>query len=376
MLNLTYEEQLAWKERRVKRLLGEYCPAAPIIAMETPCHYRCKVQAAFGYDRKKHCVISGVYQSSTHGIVPVDSCAIEDETADRIIVSIRKLLPSFKIKIYDERSGAGWLRHVLVRRGFATGEVMVVLVAVSPVFPAQKHFAAKLLELHPEITTILLNVNDTDTPLFLGSREKVLYGPGYIEDRLCGCTFRISARSFYQVNPLQTEVLYSTAIKMAALQGDEVVLDAYCGVGTIGLIASRSAANVLGVEISRDAIHDAITNAKLNHITNAWFTAADAGEYMTALANEGRHIDVVFMDPPRAGSNPRFLRALMKLQPNRIVYISCNPETLARDLKTLCEGGYKAELAQPVDMFPHSTHIEAVVSLRRAGKDKPRRSGR
>ncbi len=365
MLNLSYPEQLAWKQRRVNKLVGPFCPVEPILGMEDPTHYRAKVQAAFGLDRS-HRIISGVYQSSTHRIVPVDSCAIEDETADRIVGTIRRLLPSFKIKVWDERSGTGWLRHVLVRRSFTTGQILVALVAVSPIFSAQRPFTAKLLALHPEVTTLVLNVNDTDIPLWLGPREKTLFGPGYIEDELCGCVFRVSARSFYQVNPRQTEVLYSTAMDMAGLTGAETVLDAYCGVGTIGLIASRRARRVLGVEQNRDAVRDAIANARRNGVKNAWFTAADAGAFLTGLADERESVDVVFMDPPRAGSDPRFLRSLLKLAPKRVVYISCNPDTLARDLAVLTGGGYRAERAQPVDMFPHSTHIESVVLISRA----------
>ena len=364
MLNLTYPEQLSWKERTVRRLIGRFCPVWTIWGMDTPYHYRNKVQAAFGLDRNRHTILSGVYQSATHRIVPIDRCAIEDETADAIIVTIRSMLPSFKIRVYDERSGTGWLRHVLVRRGFATGEVMVVLVAVSPIFSAQKAFTTKLLERHPEITTVVLNVNETSTPLFLGPKEKVLYGSGYIEDVLCGLTFRISPRSFYQINPLQTERLYAAAVDAADLRGTETVLDAYCGIGTVGLIASRRAERVIGVEINRDAVRDAIANARRNDIRNAWFTEADAGRYMTELAKANEPIDVVFTDPPRSGCDPRFLRSLLRLRPDRIVYISCNPETLARDLETLTGSGYRADYAQPVDMFPQTKHIETIVSLK------------
>lgn len=362
LLNMSYAEQLAWKERTVKRLIGRFCPVDPILGMDDPYHYRNKVQAAFGLDRN-HRVISGVYQSTTHRIVPVDSCAIEDAAADAIIVAIRRMLPSFKIKVYDERSGTGWLRHVLVRRSFSTGEIMVVLVAVSPIFPAQRAFTARLLELHPEITTLLLNVNDTPVPLFLGQRDKILHGQGFIEDELCGCVFRLSPRSFYQINPVQTERLYTAAMELAQLRESDTVLDAYCGVGTIGLIASRRAGRVIGVELNRDAVRDAIANARRNEIKNCWFTAADAGEYVSEMARQKEHIDVVFMDPPRAGSDPRFLKTLLRLRPDRIVYISCNPETLARDLDILTKGGYRARIAQPVDMFPQTRHIETAVSL-------------
>ena len=360
--HLPYARQLELKQQRLQRLLGKFCPVLPIIGMDKPYHYRGKVQAAFGVDGRGR-IISGVYQSSSHRIVSVDECMLEDETADCIIVDIRKLLPRFSLTAYDERRGTGWLRHVLVRRSFTTGEIMVVLVAVSPIFPRQKLFLAALLEKHPEITTVVLNVNDRFTSMVLGSREKVLYGPGYIEDRLCGLRFRISAGSFYQVNPVQTETLYRTALDFAALTGTERVLDAYCGTGTIGLAAGAKAKEVAGVELSRDAVRDAIANAKRNGIKNCWFTCADAGEYMTELARQGETCDVVFMDPPRAGSDSAFLTALLTLAPKRIVYVSCNPDTLARDLGVLCTGLYRAEKAQGVDMFPHTEHVETVVLL-------------
>ncbi len=364
MQNLSYADQLAWKQNRVQYLIGRFCPVEPIRGMEDPYHYRNKVQAAFGLDHKRR-IVSGVYQSSSHRIVPVDSCMIEDRLADRIIVTIRKMMPSFKMQAYDERTGTGFLRHVLVKRGFSTGQVMVVLVAASPIFKHQKPFVAKLRAQHPEITTVVFNVNDKFTSLVLGQREKILYGKGYIEDVLCGKTFRISPRSFYQINPIQTEVLYTTAMEYAGLTGEETVLDAYCGTGTIGLIASDRARQVLGVELNRDAVRDAIANAKANHVENCWFTAADAGEYMVDMARQKQKVDVVFMDPPRAGSDERFLRSLLTLAPQKVVYISCNPETLARDLDILCRGGYKAQIAQPVDMFPHTNHVECVVLLTR-----------
>lgn len=371
MQNMNYTDQLTWKQNRVQYLIGRFCPVAPIHGMDDPYHYRNKVQAAFGLD-SRHKIISGVYQSSSHRIVPVDSCMIEDKIADAIIVTIRKLMPSFKMQAYDERSGTGFLRHVLVKRGFSTGEVMVVLVAANPIFKHQKHFVEKLQELHPEITTIIFNVNDKFTSLVLGQREKVLYGKGYIEDVLCGKTFRISAKSFYQINPVQTEFLYSTAVSLAGLTGKETVLDAYCGTGTIGLIASDHAKQVLGVELNRDAVQDAIANARRNDVKNCWFTAADAGDYMVDMARRKEKVDVVFMDPPRAGSDEKFLNSVLKLSPARVVYISCNPETLARDLEILTRGGYKAICAQPVDMFPHTNHVECVVQLDYVGSPSPR----
>lgn len=363
--NLTYEEQLRWKERRVIGLMGKFGHVEPIMGMEHPVHYRNKVQAAFGLDRKRR-IISGIYQSSSHRIVPIDRCMIEDEAADAIIVTIRDLLADFKLLPYNVETGRGFLRHVLIRRGFSSGQIMVVLVTGSPVFPSKNHFVGALLQKHPEITTILQNINPGRTSLVLGTQEKTLFGPGFIEDELCGCTFRISAQSFYQVNPVQTEVLYEKAIEFAALTGQETVVDAYCGTGTIGLIAAkRGAKQVVGVEVNREAVRDAISNAKRNRIQNARFYCADAGEWMREMAKANERADVVFMDPPRAGSDENFLSSLLVLAPRRVVYISCNPETLARDVLFLTKRGYQARKIQPVDMFPYTNHIETIVLLQR-----------
>lgn len=362
--NMRYGEQLLHKQKKVISLLGGFCHVEDIIGMDDPLHYRNKVHAAFGLDKRRK-LISGIYQPGSHAIVPVDKCMIEDALSDKIIVTIRKLLPEFKIQAYDERSGSGWLRHVLVRRGFATGQVMVVLVAVSPIFKLQKPFLSKLLQLHPEISTVILNINDRFGPVVLGRREKVLYGDGYIEDLLCGKRYRISPSSFYQINPIQTEKLYSTAVEYAALTGKETVLDAYCGIGTIGMTASDRAKQVIGVELNGGAVKDAIANARLNGIKNCWFTQGDAGKYMERMVKDGHRPDVVFMDPPRAGSDERFLSSLIKSAPRRVVYVSCNPETLARDLKILCAAGYQAQRLQPVDMFPFTNHVETVALLTR-----------
>lgn len=360
--HLPYPEQLRRKQAREIALLGSFGHVEPVIGMANPTHYRNKVCAAFALDQKGR-IVSGVYQPGSHRVVPVDDCLIEDEIADRIIVDIRHMLRDFRIQVFDERSGRGFLRHVLVRRGFQSGEVMVVLVAASPVFPTQKPFVRKLLDLHPEITTVVLNVNDRFTPVVLGEREKLLFGPGVIEDTLCNHRFRISPRSFYQINPVQTELLYSKAVEYAALTGRETVLDAYCGVGTIGITASAGAKQVIGVELNRDAVKDAIANARLNGLGNCWFTAGDAGEYLQGMAREGFKPDAVFLDPPRAGSSEAFLAALLKTAPARVVYVSCDPETLARDLKILTSGGYTVQKIQPVDMFPYTEHIETVCLL-------------
>ena len=365
LMHLSYAEQLKRKQARLEHLLGRFCRVEPICAMAHPYHYRGKVQAAFGTDGRGR-IISGVYQSGSHRIVRVDDCLLEDEIADRIIVDIRRMMPRFKMTAYDERRSVGFLRHVLVRRSPSTGEVMVVLVAAEGRFPLQKPFLAALREAHPEITTAVLNINDAFTPLVLGKRETVLFGPGFIEDELCSLRFRISPASFYQVNPAQTRRLYETAMDFAGLTGRERVLDAYCGTGTIGLVAAQRCAAVAGVELNRDAVRDAIANARRNGIKNAWFTCADAGEFMESAAREGERCDVVFMDPPRAGASAQFLSALMTLAPARVVYVSCDPDTLARDLAVLRRGGYKVERIRPVDMFPHTEHIECVVKLTRS----------
>ena len=360
--NLSYAEQLKFKQRKVEKLLGEFAHVEPIIGMAEPYHYRNKVQAAFATARNGK-IISGVYQSGTHSIVCVDSCLTEDRKADEIIVSIRNMLKSFRIQPYDERSGGGTLRHVLVKRGFKTNQIMVVLVTSGPIFPAKNNFVKALRKEHPDITTIVHNINPYQTSLVLGERENVLYGTGKIEDELCGLTFRISPRSFYQINPVQTEVLYNTAMEYAGMTGSEKVVDAYCGIGTIGLVASKRAGEVIGVELNRDAVHDAIANAKRNGIKNVRFFCDDAGEFMLGMAQDGEKADIVFMDPPRAGSDECFLSSLVTLAPKKVVYISCNPETQQRDLRFLTKRGYKVEKIQPVDMFPHTNHVETVVLL-------------
>ena len=363
-LNLTYEEQLEKKKKELQRLLKGICPIHEVIGMENPWHYRNKVHAVFSHDRKGN-PISGVYQENSHIVLPVESCLIEDEKADEIIGTIRGMLKSFKIRTYDEDTGYGLLRHVLVKRGFATGEIMVVLVTASPVFPSRNNFVKALRQKHPEITTVIQNINGRDTSMVLGDREQVLYGKGYIEDVLCGCRFRISARSFYQVNPVQTEVLYSKAMEYAGLTGKETVVDAYCGIGTIGIVASRKAKQVTGVELNPDAVRDAVRNARANKIDNIRFYQGDAGDFLQKMAANGEKADVVFMDPPRSGSTERFMAAAAAMGPKRIVYVSCGPDTLARDLKYLRKKGYRVEKGVGVDLFPWTGHCEVCVKLER-----------
>lgn len=361
---IAYQEQLNKKQKMEEDLLKKFCKVERIIGMKEPYYYRNKVHRTFGRDRKGN-AICGTYQEGTHYIVPVEECLIEDKKCQEIIHTIRGMLKSFKIKTYDEDTGYGLLRHVMVRRGFKTGEIMVVLVLGSPIMPSKNNFVKALRKAHPEIATVVLNVNDKRTSMILGERESTIYGKGFIRDELCGCSFRISPKSFYQVNPTQTEILYQTAIDFAELTGKEEVIDAYCGIGTIGMVAAKYAKKVLGVELNGDAVRDARMNAKENKMTNIEFRQGDAGEFMVAMAEKGQKMDVVFMDPPRAGSDEKFLSSVVKLAPKKVVYISCNPVTLERDLKYLVKNKYEVKKIQPVEMFPFTEHVECVTLLQR-----------
>ena len=375
LLKHDYAEQIKIKKAALAKLLAPYGKLTEVIGMENPLHYRNKVHAVFTTDRKGN-IISGVYEEGTHKVVAVDNCLIENEKADAIIATIRKLLPSFKLKVYDEDRRTGLFRHVLIRTAHSTGQIMVVLVLSSTMFPSKNNFVNALLKEHPEITTIVMNINDKRTSMVLGDREQTIYGKGYIEDVLCGNTFRISPKSFYQVNSVQTEILYNKAIEFAQLRGDETVIDAYCGIGTIGITAAAHMAkvaennknnlkrgNVIGVELNADAVKDAVANAKRNNMDNIRFHCDDAGKFMTRMAANGQKADVVFMDPPRSGSDEAFLNCVAKLSPKRIVYISCGPDTLARDLGVLKKRGYKVEKMVGVDLFPMTGHVETVVLL-------------
>ena len=360
LAHLNYAEQLSLKQRRMEQLLGSLCPVDPIIGMADPLHYRGKVHAVLAEDRRGN-VVSGVYAAGTHHVIPVESCRIEDPRADAIIRTIVSMIPRYKLRVYNENTHRGFLRHVLIRTAAVTGQIMVILVATGKEFPGGKAFTAELLRHHPEITTLVLNVNTRETSMVLGKTDVTLHGPGFLEDELCGLRFRISPQSFYQVNLRQTEVLYCTALDLAALTGSETLLDAYCGTGTIGLCAAKSAKEVIGVELNADAVRNARDNARLNDIRNARFFCDDAGRFMVKMAREGLPLDVLMMDPPRSGSDEKFLSSALTLRPRRIVYVSCGPDTLARDAAVLVKGGYKAVKAIPVDMFPFTEHCECVM---------------
>ena len=362
LLKVPYDEQLHDKRKQVAELMSGICSVDPMTGMSNPLHYRNKVTAAFGLDKKRH-QICGVYQAGTHNIVPVESCLIENEKADEIIQTIFGLLKSFKIKTYDEDSDYGLLRHVQIRTAHATGQIMVILVCADPVFPAKNNFVKALTKAHPEISTIVLNINDKRTNMVLGERNITLYGKGYITDELCGKKFRISPGSFYQINSVQTEKLYQKAIKLAGLTGKELVVDAYCGIGTIGLACAGHAREVIGVELNKAAVVDANINKKINGTGNIHFYTGDAGDFLEAMAAEGKRADVVFMDPPRSGSTEKFMDSIAVLRPRKVIYISCNPETLARDLKYFRTVGYKCKTVAPFDMFPFTEEIECVTAL-------------
>lgn len=362
-MGLTYDKQIALKQEKVQKLFPNYKEIRPVIGMEDPVHYRCKVQAAFGWQKGK--VVSGTYEAASHRLVPVEDCLLEDQQADAILATIRKLMTSFKLQPYNEDRRSGVLRHVLIRKGYFTGQILVVLVTGSYQFPGKNNFVAALCKAHPEITTVIHSINGAKTSMVLGEQQKTVKGPGFISDRLLGCTFRISAGSFYQVNPIQTEKLYSQALQMADLTGTESVLDAYCGTGTIGILAAKAAKNVIGVELNRQAVQDAIINAKINQVQNIRFVCDDASKFLQKAAAKNEVPEVVIMDPPRAGSDEAFLSALVYASPKKVVYISCNPETQARDVQYLTKHGYKIMNMQPVDLFPHTDHVENIALIQK-----------
>lgn len=371
-IDLPYAEQLAKKQKYVRSMLGDIaaankCRIEDIVGAGDPLYYRNKVHAVFGRDSRGR-IIRGMYREDTHDVVNVSGCLLEDRTADAIIDEIKKLLPSFKLKVYDEDTGYGWLRHVLVRAGRRadkTMEYMVVLVTSEVPFPGKNNFIKALRTKFPEIVTIVQNINNKRTSMVLGERNIVIYGKGYIEDESLGLKFRISDSSFFQINSDQTKKLYGLALEMAGLTGSERVLDAYCGTGTIGMFMSAKAREVVGVELNKDAVKDAISNARGNKIGNITFVNADATKYMQQMAGnpDTGSFDVLCMDPPRSGSTNEFIAAAAALKIPKIVYVSCNPETLARDLKTFTKKGYEVKRIVPVDMFPATGHVETCVKL-------------
>lgn len=410
-----YETQLASKDAYVADLLHDAFPKSVaenmrvhrIVGMDRPLAYRDKIASPFaparhgrggtlqrgdtyggshgkgrGNAERGHgnggrgSVQCGLFAQGSHRIVPVTRCAVEAPIGRTVVIAVRSLMQRFDVPAYDEDRQQGFVRHVIVRVGHATGEVLVTIVTAQEDWKYGRQFAKQLVKRVPQVTTVVQNVNSRVTNAMLGRKEHVLYGPGFILDEVCGVTFRISSKTFFQVNSRQTEVLYRTAIQMAGINdlakdADRPlrILDAYCGSGAIGLIAAHEHPNVqvIGVESVVSAVEDAKQNAMHNGIRNARFVKADATRWISARAGEIDHaIDVVFMDPPRAGSTPAFLSAVADARPKRIVYVSCNPETQVRDIRRLVANGYAIKELTPVDMFPQTPHVETVALLSRA----------
>lgn len=363
--NLSYPAQLDYKKKKVQeafRKIGHLnVNVDDTVGMENPYHYRNKIQMPIGLNQKKQ-IITGFYRTKSHEIIPINECFIEDKRASEIIANIKVLMKKHRIMPYNEDTREGVIRHILVKTSHHFDQIMVVLVTNVDSFPGRNNLVKELHKMCPQITTIVQNINTRDSNVILGDKERVLMGSGFIRDTLCGVMFQISAKSFFQVNPTQTEKLYQLAIEKANLNDSETILDAYCGIGTIGLIASSKVKKVIGVEVVEQAILDAKNNAINNKITNSEYYVGDAGEFMTSLANQKVKIDTVFVDPPRKGADDAFLDSLMILKPSKVVYISCDPATLARDVAKLSKM-YEVKSVTPVDMFPMTFHVETIALL-------------
>ena len=360
LLALPYREQLAKKQARLQELLGGFAPVKAVQGMAEPLHYRNKAIASFATQRGK--LVCGLYAEGTHRVLPGADCLLQEEILNKTLAAVLDAARACRWTAYDEDRGTGFLRHTVLRSS-CSGKVLVTLVTPGPDLPGSKNFCTALRKKAPWVVSIVQNINPTRSSAVLGSREKTLYGPGFVLDTLCGTQFAISSRSFYQVNRTQTEVLYKKALELAKLTGRETVIDAYCGIGTIGLCAAPLAKQVIGVERNPAAVKDAAANARRNKIANARFVCADATEWMVAAAGEGLHPDGVFLDPPRAGSTPECIAAVNKMKPRRVVYVSCDPETLARDVAAFTRLGWRAAKFCPVDLFPQTKHVETVVLL-------------
>ena len=367
-VNETYDYELMMKWLREDKLLGRYGRVEKVLSSPSLTGYRCKVQAVCGRDRDGK-FITGQYRKGSHHLFPIRSCSLEDGMATAVLQTVRQMATRFSISPFDEDKGTGDLRHILIRTGWKTRETMVVLVTAKKDFPHKDDFVSAIHQKNPNVVTVVQVINNEKTSMVIpkDSEEIILWGKGYIVDNLCGLDFRLSAKSFYQVNPEMAERLYEIAMNMARLRPTDTVIDAYCGTGTIGLVAaSRGVKEVIGIESNPDAVKDAKLNAEANGISNARFIVDDASKWLKSAQKEGQKCDVLFLDPPRAGSSEEFLAAAGRMEPEVIVYISCNPETLARDLRYIVRFlPYRVLGIQPVDLFPGSESIETVVLLSR-----------
>jgi len=371
--HMSYEEQLKFKtdtvRQSLKRIGGlEKVQVYDAIGMEKPFHYRNKVQYPVGTDNANLKI--GFYEKGSHNIIDSSECEIQPKESNEIRDIVRDFCNDRNVSIYDEKSGKGLLRHVMVRMGFKTGEIMVVLVINGQKLPHSDELIKMLCEQYPNISSIILNVNTRNTNIILGDKNICIYGNEYISDYIGKYRFNISPLSFFQVNPVQTEVLYGKALEYAGLTGGETVFDLYCGIGTISLFLSERAKKVIGVEVVPEAIADAKGNAELNGITNVDFLVGEAEKVIPQLYEEGIRADVVVVDPPRKGCDQTLLNTLVEMRPRRVVYISCNPSTLARDLKFLCENGFEVKEVQPVDMFGWTGHVESIIWMQLVEKNE------
>ncbi len=355
-----YENQLQYKHNQMKDLFKDfYLTVHPVEGMEEPYGYRNKVIVSFNSQYEY-----GLYEESTHKIVPSSSCLLHDDESHKVLKCIQSLFKKYRMSIYDEKKNRGFVKHVLIRRAVQTNQTLVCLVTTDSVFPGSKNFCNTLVKQCPSVKTIVLNVNKRQTSIVLSKNEKVLFGKGFIVDELCGLTFKISAQSFYQINHHQCEKLYNKVLELME-DFNDVVLDTYCGIGTIGMIASKKAKEVIGVELNNEAYKDALNNKRMNKIDHISFVNDDATQFMINLAAQKKHVDCVIMDPPRAGSTKEFIDSIKILNPNKVIYVSCDPSTQVRDLKWFKNIGYTTKDVYLYDMFPHTQHVESVVMLSR-----------
>ncbi|MDN6639664.1 MAG: 23S rRNA (uracil(1939)-C(5))-methyltransferase RlmD [Tetragenococcus sp.] len=367
--HLQYEQQLKFKQEQVKNIVIKTAKMPEIqvkdtIGMDQPFGYRNKAQIPV---RKiKGVLQTGFYRKNSHELVPIDHFYIQDPAIDAAIIVIREILQQFEVKTYNEKDNSGFLRHIIVRRGHHSHEMMVVLVTRKKHFPQGEKIAQKIQEKLPEVVSIMQNINPEQTNVILGSEEKILLGRSFIYDQLLGKKFRISPKSFYQVNTQQTEVLYQKAFDLADLKATDTVIDAYSGIGTIGLSLADQVAHVYGMETIKQAVVDAQENAKLNDIENAKYVTGKAETVMPQWQKEGIQPNVIFVDPPRKGLEQSFIETACEMNPEKIVYISCNPATMARDLNVFADSGYFTDSIQPVDLFPQTHHIETVMVLQKS----------
>ncbi|MFD1708197.1 23S rRNA (uracil(1939)-C(5))-methyltransferase RlmD [Siminovitchia sediminis] len=364
--HITYEGQLKAKEKQVRDVMDRIGKLGninihPVLGMENPWHYRNKAQVPVG--EQEGGLVGGFYKQRSHEIVNMEACLIQQEENDEVLQKVKAICNDFGIRAYNEKNHKGTLRHIMIRSGKVTGEIMVVLITRTPDIPGRRKLVERIVSEIQEVKSVVQNINPKRTNVIFGDQTHVLWGEEYIYDTIGEVKFAISARSFYQVNPEQTKVLYDKALEYADLHGQETVIDAYCGIGTISLFLAQRAKKVYGVEIVPEAIEDAERNAELNGIDNVEFAVGEAETVIPKWYEEGVEADVLVVDPPRKGCDESLLQTIIEMKPKKVVYVSCNPATLARDLRILEDGGYKTVQVQPVDMFPQTVHVECVAQL-------------